>query len=278
MNAMTTLIFLLVATGQQSTEGTHNDQAAKAKSQRLLELHTDDAASFSIYRDPKRTEKLELRREPAYRWTNPTRVGGQIGEVFLWTYRGRPEVVGSIFSHPTEDGRLYLPRAALAVAGGARGGPRASEQWVPQAAGVSLKVVEGAPPPGTAAQRLRQMRHVPRVHRKEHERPGPDVGAALLPQPLYRYESSDPDVVDGPFLPWFRRPAPTLKSSSCLRPASPNPIRSGFLASPVFGHEPLAQSQKQGSLELDPFRGKHILPRRQAHVSLLPGPVHPRDP
>jgi hypothetical protein len=46
MNAMTTLIFLLVATGQQSAEGTRNEQAAKAKSQRLLELHTDDAASY----------------------------------------------------------------------------------------------------------------------------------------------------------------------------------------------------------------------------------------
>jgi hypothetical protein len=103
MNAMTTLIFLLVAAGQQSTESTRNDQAAKAKSQRLLELHTDDAASFSIYRDPKRTQKLELRREPAYRWTNPTRVGGQIGEVFLWTYCGRPEIVGSMSSIRSEE-------------------------------------------------------------------------------------------------------------------------------------------------------------------------------
>ena len=41
--------------------------------------------------------KLELRREPIYRWTNPTRVGGQVGDVFVWTSKGRPEVVGSFY-------------------------------------------------------------------------------------------------------------------------------------------------------------------------------------
>jgi hypothetical protein len=200
MNAMTTLIFLLVATSQQSAEGTHNDQAAKAKSQRLLELHTDDAASFSIYRDPRRTEKLELRREPAYRWTNPTRVGGQIGEVFLWTYRGHPEVVGSIFSHPTEDGRRCicheLHSLSLAVLVVDRA---ASEQWVPQAAGVNLKVVEGAPPPPpSAAPRLRQMRAMAREFTaRSMSDQGQTWELRLLPQPLYRYESSDPEVVDG---------------------------------------------------------------------------------
>jgi len=200
MNAATILILLFAATGQQAVEGTHKDQGTKAKSQRLLELHTNDAASFSIFRDVGRTQKLELRREPVYRWTNPTRVGGQVGEVFVWTYRGRPEVVGSIFSHPSGDGRRVicheLHSLSLAVLVVDRDAP---EQWVPQAPGVDLKPLEGAPTPGrTAAQRLAQMRS---LAREFTGRSLSDQGQAwelrLLPQPLYRNESTDPDVLDG---------------------------------------------------------------------------------
>jgi len=200
MNAATILIFLLAATGQQAVEGSHKDQAAKAKSQRLLELHTSDAASYSIYRDVGRTQKLELRREPVYRWTNPTRNGGQVGEVFVWTYRGRPEVVASIFSHPTGDGRRCmcheLHSLSLAVLVVDR---EASEQWVPQAAGVDLKPLEGAPPPArTAAQRLAQMRELAREFSgRSLSDQGQTWELRLLPQPLYRYESADPDVLDG---------------------------------------------------------------------------------
>ncbi len=201
MNAMT-LILLLATTGQQPSESPSapNEQAAKAKRQWLLELHTKDAASYSIYRDEKRTQKLELSREPVYRWTNPTRVGGQVGEVFVWTYRGRPEVVGSIFSHPSGDGRRVmcheLHSLSLAVLVVDR---QASEQWVPQAAGVDLKPLEGAPPPArTAALRLVQMRGLAREFSgKSLSDEGQTWELRLLPQPLYREESTDPDVLEG---------------------------------------------------------------------------------
>jgi len=200
MNALTISILVFVATGQQASESNQKDESAKARSQQLLELHTNDAASYSIFRDTSRTEKLELRREPVYRWTNPTRVGGQVGEVFVWTYRGRPEVVGSIFSHPAENHQRVmchelhsLSMAVLVV------DRTASEQWAPQAAGVDLKPVEGAPlPAGTAGQRTAQVRS---LAREFSGRSLSDAGQAwelrLLPQPLYRYESTDPDVIDG---------------------------------------------------------------------------------
>jgi hypothetical protein len=47
MKAATIVILVLAAWGQHAGEGTHKEQTAKAKSQRLLELHTDDAASYS---------------------------------------------------------------------------------------------------------------------------------------------------------------------------------------------------------------------------------------
>jgi hypothetical protein len=200
MNAATILVLLLAGASQQAGEVPRKDQAAKAKGQKLLELHTNDATSYSIFRDAARTQKLELRREPVYRWTNPTRVGGQVGEVFVWTYRGRPEVVGSIFSHPTGDGQRVmcheLHSLSLEVLVVDRS---ASEQWVPQAAGVELKPVEEAPvPAGNASQRLAQKRS---LAREFNGRSLSDAGQAwelrLLPQPLYRYESTDPDVLDG---------------------------------------------------------------------------------
>jgi hypothetical protein len=200
MNALTVTLLLLGAVGQQAGESTRPDQAAKGKSRQLLELHTSDAASFSIYRDVGRTQNLELKREPVYRWTNPTRVGGQTGEVFVWTFRGRPEVVGSIFSHPAENGQRLicheLHSLSLAVLVVDR---QATEQWVPQAAGVDLKPVEGAPKPaGTPSLRLAQLRSVAREFTgKSMSDQNQTWELRLLPQPLYRYESTDPDVLDG---------------------------------------------------------------------------------
>ncbi len=199
MNAATIVVLALAASGQPGA-ASQKEQAARAKSQQLLELHTADAASFAIYRDVLRKEKLELKRDPVYRWTNPTRVGGQVGEVFVWTYRGRPEVIGSIFSHPSGDGRRVmcheLHSLSLAVLVVDR---EAAEQWVPQAPGVHLQPVPDAPPPaGTPVQRLAQMRN---LAREFSGRSLSDQGQAwelrLLPQPLYRDETTDdPDVVD----------------------------------------------------------------------------------
>jgi hypothetical protein len=200
MSAVTIVIFAVAASGQQIGGVAQKDDSANVKSQRLLELHTNDAASFAIYRDVRRTQKLDLRRAPVYRWTNPTRVGGQVGEVFVWTFRGRPEVVGSIFSHPSGDGRRVicheLHSLSLAVLMVDR---EASEQWVPQAPGVDLKPLDGAPPPAlTAAQRLVQMRGLAREFSgRSLSDQGQTWELRLLPQPLYRFESTDSDVLDG---------------------------------------------------------------------------------
>lgn len=197
MNPAVTWITLLATMAQAPSSG---DQVARAKSEKLLALHTADAASYAIYRDQARAQKLELRREPIYRWTNPTRVGGQVGEVFIWTYRGRPEAVGSIFSHP--EGRSArvmcheLHSLSLAVLVVDR---EATNRWEPQAAGVDLKPIDGAPAPADApAQRLVQIRA---LAKEFSGRSLSDQGQAwqlrLLPRPLYRYESTDPDVIDG---------------------------------------------------------------------------------
>ena len=192
------LVTLLALAGP---DGPAETPGPKTKADRLLALDLEDAASFAIYRDADRKEKLELRREPIYRWTNPTRVGGQTGDVFIWTHRGRPEAVGSIFSHPHDNGRERvvcheLHSLSTAVLTVDRPGPN---PWVPEAPGVDLKPVPDAPAPAeTAPQRLAQLRA---LAREFSGRSLSDTGQAwelrLLPRPLHRYESTDPDVIDG---------------------------------------------------------------------------------
>jgi hypothetical protein len=176
-------------------------KGARSRSERLLTLHAGEAATYAIYRDAARTQPLELRREPVYRWSNPTRSGGQEGDIFLWTFRGRPEVVASIFSHPREGRRerrlcheLHsLSEAVLVVD---RDSPN---RWEPKAAGVDLKPVPGAPGPAASpAQRGAQIRALARDF---SGRSLSDANQAwdlrLLPRPLYRYEGTGPEVLDG---------------------------------------------------------------------------------
>jgi hypothetical protein len=196
--SVATVISLLLTVPVQARAATA--QPAKPTPEKLLALHTADAASYTFYRDPNRTEKLELRREPIYRWTNPTRVGGQVGEVFIWTFRGRPEVVGSIFSHPHATSERVLCHEfhslSLATLTVDRDSPN---QWIPQAPGVELKPVPGAPEPAaSAAQRRVQMRDIAGdFSGRSLSEEGQEWKLRLLPKQLYRYESTDADVIDG---------------------------------------------------------------------------------
>ena len=174
-------------------------QAASRKRERLLEIYTTDATAYTIYRDSKRQEKVELDRKPVYVWTNPVREGGQDGVVFVWTCRGRAEVLGSIFSFPATGPRdLYheFHSLSLSVLDVNRPGPHT---WTPEAPGIELVPIAGAPPPASAAaQRLVQMRALTRdFSASTHDDKDRTWELRLLPRPFYRYESTDPYVLDG---------------------------------------------------------------------------------
>ncbi len=186
------LLFALVA---------DDPEAAKAQHERLHKLHVGDALEFTIYRDAARKEPLEFRKRPIYEWTNPVRTANQDGLVFLWTSRGRAEAVGTIFS--STDGPLRgfthefhsLSMATLYV--DRRGTHGAT--WSPRGPGIDLVLIDGAPAPaGTAAQRLGQMRGLAREF-SATTRDASDnrYTLRLLSQPLFRYESTDPEVLDG---------------------------------------------------------------------------------
>jgi hypothetical protein len=176
-------------------------EAARNKRERLLRLYTSEAAEYAVCRDASRKDRLELRREPVYVWTNPLREDGQDGAVFVWTCRGRAEIIGCIFMSPTAHPRhVYheFHSLALSVLDVKRSGNH-EKTWTPLAPGVELKPIAEAPAPlPSAAQRLAQIRTLTRdftASTLDHKDRHWDL--RLLPQPLYRYESTDPDIIDG---------------------------------------------------------------------------------
>lgn len=168
---------------------------------RLLALHTADAAEYAIYRDADRTEKLELRREPVYNWTNVIRSGGQTGAVFVWTYRGCPEVIGSIFSYPAlkEPGQRSILHELHTLSTSVLVPVRdAANRWQPKAAMVRKPIPDAPAPADSPRQRLIQMRELSREFSAQSvDYDEKSWQFRLLTQPLYRYESTNPAVLDG---------------------------------------------------------------------------------
>ncbi len=109
MIAAASLVLLLAATCQAKSDSAFN-QAARSTHERVLEIYTKDAAEFTIYRDASRKERVELRREPVLVCSDPARGGGD-GAVFVWTYGGHPEVIGSFFSITDCDNGTRRPAA-----------------------------------------------------------------------------------------------------------------------------------------------------------------------
>ncbi len=140
---------------------------------------------------------LTLKAEPILKWSNPV-IGTIYGDVFVWTNEGRPEAVASIY-------RFYAPithRAnefhslALGKVSAERDG---SAAWTPSRPGLELKPIKGAAAPADSAPlRLRQMRALAQEFTgRQTSREGVDRDMRLLAQPIYRYENTKGDLIDG---------------------------------------------------------------------------------
>jgi hypothetical protein len=183
------------AQAQQDSPGT----ATKGKRDQLLEIYRTEAAGYTIYRDSSRKERVELQREPVYVWTNPVRSNGQDGAVFVWTCRGRAEVLGTFFSYPSTGPRSLnheLHALATTVLDVTREG---ANTWTPEAPGIDPAPIAGAPAPArTAKLRLAQIRALTRdFSSSTQDDKEKRWELRILPQPLFRYESTDPEVLDG---------------------------------------------------------------------------------
>jgi hypothetical protein len=170
----------------------------RPKKERLLAIYLGEAEGYTIFRDSSKKEKVELRREPVYVWGNLVR-DTQDGAVYVWTCRGRPEVVATFFSYP-QVGPRKLHHELHSLSTTVIDVTRPNEPyWKPEAPGLEFSPLPGAPVPArSASQRLIQMRALSREFSassldKQEKR----WELRLLPQPLFRDESTDPDVLDG---------------------------------------------------------------------------------
>src|SRR5436190_8728962 len=146
--------------------------------------------------------ELELDPTPILKWTNPAEEGSIHCVVYVWRHRGRPFVVGQLFSYLNgKGGRVYchamhsLARADEKVTGLREG----KVFWTPDSPGVKMQDVPDAPKPAASrAGRLAQMKEISRrfsAYTEEATR-GKRV-LRLLSAPLDRYLESDPEEADG---------------------------------------------------------------------------------
>lgn len=168
------------------------DEDEKASARRVAEL----AARYEFFADAGLKTKFERHKEPVLKYTNPVR-GEVLGNVFVWTHQGRPEVIGAVFDYRTE-ATAYTELHTLAREGvvGCRDG---KEFLKPANAGVTFKAVPGAPAPAaTDKERLLQMRELSRGFSVERDHPEHGKEAMrLMPTPVFRYSSPKTNTPDG---------------------------------------------------------------------------------
>jgi hypothetical protein len=160
-------------------------------------LARDEAAAYTIHMDGDEGTTVQLERDPLLRWSNPV-VGEIYGGVFLWTREGRPHFAAAIykwyspFTHRGMELVSLSPRQFALVRD-------MQEVWSPDRAGIEFAPIAEAPPPAQSpAARARQLRELARQFTAEEtDRDGNQRELRLLTQPVYRYASTDPELVDG---------------------------------------------------------------------------------
>jgi hypothetical protein len=164
----------------------------------LHEVYLRDASAYQFFLDDRKRQELKLRSEPVMRWTSD---GDYNGEVYVWTHRGAPGIVGCIFSGPRgKDSRAIMHEFHSLASDRLYAGAGGGTGWLPQEAGLKLEPLSDAPAPAqTGALRLTQMRDLARRFTSHVQRENSKWEMRLLPQPIYRYEISDENspVVDG---------------------------------------------------------------------------------
>src|SRR5262245_42364036 len=82
----------------------------------LFPYSNHQAAAYKFCLDADGKQKLELSEQPLLTWTNAAE--GYLGAVYVWTYGGRPEVVGCIGSRQTAEGecRVFNELQSLSTA------------------------------------------------------------------------------------------------------------------------------------------------------------------
>ena len=189
----------------------HADPPEDGKScaDEFLAFARREAASHTMRRGSD-GQALVLRDQPVLKWSNPL-IGEIYGDVFVWTSKGRPDVVWSLhrwYKAGPHEAVEYLSLSTDGIIAEKDG----REVWHASRPGIELKPIPKAPLPGeTAAQRLRQMRELAKEFTsRQTRRDGVEQENRLLTQPIYRYDGTESPLIDGALFAFVQGTDPEL--------------------------------------------------------------------
>jgi hypothetical protein len=174
----------------------------------IREQYLAAAKKYEFFLDPGHKTPLTFDPKPIFHWTSDN---DWSGDLFVWTAKGRPQVVGGVLSSPSKPDRTLIHEFhTLAAEPLAPAEMPGKYVWAPSA-GVEFKPFAGTPAAAPAG-RLPQMRAISRdlhAHMRAEDR---DWKLRLLPQPIHRYQPTEGDVIDGTLFAyvWSRGTDPEL--------------------------------------------------------------------
>jgi hypothetical protein len=195
-SAKRTLMVLAPVLGSAALAQPAPQKDEKAIVEEFRAFAKEEAARYT-FRLEGSDRPLRFHPEPVLSYTDPV-VGGVCGDAFIWTAEGRPEVVAAIYRFYAQDPHRGAAFDSLSL-GKLTAEREGAVVWSPARPGVELKPIPGAPAPAdSAAGRLRQMRALAREFTsRQTNRAGVDSAMRILSQPVYRYEGTRGDVIDG---------------------------------------------------------------------------------
>lgn len=177
-----------------------SEDEPKAKQlRRWVQYYKEVAKEYDIRLNSVPDEPLTVSSEPILVYSNPTIGLDTHGALFVWTRKGRAEVIGAIWSKrisSSVESRKNVNHEFHSLAAGplVAAGPD-NVKWTPESPGIELKLVPDAPEPATSRpRRLAQMREISRqfsgfdLNPKESDaKEDEERRMRTLPAPLYRY-------------------------------------------------------------------------------------------
>jgi len=189
-------VILCLATFVATAARADDEQEAEA-TKRFKAYAKETAAKYDLKTAGDQPRQLKLHEESLLRWTNPLTANKAHGELFLWSDRGRPAAILSMYEYADAKGVVHEHHewCSLALGPIRATGPK---EWSPAVAGIELKLVPGAPQPAdSSASRRRQMGELCGGFTSEKTTKNETRTLRILNQPMFRYETGDPEIVDG---------------------------------------------------------------------------------
>jgi hypothetical protein len=173
-----------------------DDRPEKPEFKRWLDYYQQVAAAYDIRLESESPAKLAVTGEPVMSYSHASE--GVHGAFFLWMHKGRPELVGSIWSDDVGEGRRNVVHEFHSLALGRLAPVRVGGRMWRPGPGLELKPIPKAQEPKDSRPlRLAQMRMLARDFTGFSTPHGRELRLRTQPQPIYRYPSGETNPIDG---------------------------------------------------------------------------------